>query len=231
MAYQMARLSVAYGLDPFLKELVVLGDNVYPTVAGLHRKANENDNYAGEILRPATMEERTAFYFPFAPPDDEYLWICHVFLRNRDHPVVGWGRASKQNVKMSTMLIWLPEMAQKRARGRAYRIAFNIGIPVIEEMYEFEDGTSMRTDPANAIVPLATPEDIERIESEILKQEYLDSGVVCQVEWDGTKKRIAGQVTKETAEKIKLYFLGEDGVIARRIQEKKGKGNADAGNQ
>jgi len=51
-AYQLARMAIAYGLDPFLKELVILGDNVYPTVAALQRKANEDPDYEGEEIRP-----------------------------------------------------------------------------------------------------------------------------------------------------------------------------------
>ena len=140
--YQMAKLSVAYGLDPFLGELVCLGDKPYPTVAAIQRKANEDPRFDGEECRPATPEERIAYYFPVEPPPDEYLWRCSVWVKDKSRPFVGWGRASKANVKMSTMQLWLPEMAQKRSRGRTYRLAFNIGIPTIEEMFEFEDGTT-----------------------------------------------------------------------------------------
>jgi hypothetical protein len=37
-------------------------------------------------------------------------------------PTVEWGHASKENVKMSTMQAWLPEMAIKRAVCRALRL-------------------------------------------------------------------------------------------------------------
>ena len=208
MAYQMARLSVAYGLDPFLKELVVLGDNVYPTVAALHRKANEDPNYDGEDLRPATEEERKAFYAPMPPPENEHLWRCGVYLKNRSHPIIGWGRASKENVKMSTMQIWLPEMAQKRARGRAYRIAFNIGMPTVEDMYEFEDGSTMRGDKEKEVVLMATPDDIDVIEKKIMVLDYVTKGHVTEKEWNQLKLAMGGQLTKERAEVIKLHFLG-----------------------
>lgn len=210
LAYQMAKLSASYGLDPFLKELVVLGDNVYPTAAALHRKANEDPNYDGEELRPANEAERKAFYYPAAPPEDEHLWVCYVHHRARKHPAVGWGRASKANVKMSTMQIWLPEMAQKRARGRAYRIYFNIGIPVVEEMYEFEDGTTMERDPRKEI-EYATKEQLEMLETRILKKEYLDKGLVLKEEWE----KIVGQtqkklLTKEQADIVIKMFLGPE---------------------
>ena len=37
-------------------------------------------------------------------------------------PTVEWGHASKENVRMSTMQAWLPEMAIKRAVCRALRL-------------------------------------------------------------------------------------------------------------
>jgi hypothetical protein len=212
MSYQLARLSVAYGLDPFLGELVILGDKPYPTVAALQRKANENSDFDGEICRPATAEERKDFYFPMEAPNDEYLWRCEVSMRNRKHPFVGWGRASRNNVKMSTMQIWLPEMAQKRARGRAYRLAFNIGMPTIEEMYEFEDGTKMKVDKANEVVALASPEVIERIEKEVLTEENLANGWILQKEWDGTKLALSQPVSKVLGDKLIAHFLGGDNI-------------------
>ena len=82
-AYQLARMAIAYGLDPFLKELVILGDNVYPTVAALQRKANEDPDYEGEEIRPCNEQERKEFYYPEAPPEHEYLWICKVYHKKR----------------------------------------------------------------------------------------------------------------------------------------------------
>ena len=220
MAYQMARLSVAYGLDPFLGELVCLGDKPYPTVAALHRKANEDPNFDGENCRPATMDERKDFYYPAEPPNDEYLWRCEVHVKNRKLPFIGWGRASKANVKMSTMQIWLPEMAQKRARGRAYRLAFNIGMPTIEEMYEFEDGSTMPRDKKSEVPELAPIEMIERIEKEVLTDQNRKQGWVLEKEWVGTTEALKQVVPKALAEKLILHFLGGDGQIGVIAQRK-----------
>lgn len=214
MGYQMAKLSIAYGLDPFLGELICLGDKPYPTVAALQRKANENEHFDGEICRPATQAERIEFYYPMEPPSNEYLWRCEVHVKNRKLPFVGWGRASKENVKMSTMQVWLPEMAQKRARGRTYRLVFNIGIPTVEEMYEFEDGTKMVA--TEGEIRLASPEMIERIEREVLTQENLEKHYVLQNEYDGLMEALQSQVTYARAEKTIEFFLGEKGVIAQR---------------
>jgi hypothetical protein len=150
-------------------------------VAAVLRKANENPNFDGEETRPATDEERKEFYKPFPPPDDEYLWRCAVYVKGKSRPFVGWGRASAKNVKMSTMQIWLPEMAQKRARGRAYRLAFNIGLPTIEEMWEFEDGTVLHADPEKQ-VDLAEPELIDKIFEEILTEQNRLDGLITDEE-------------------------------------------------
>lgn len=224
MAYQLAKLSVAYGLDPFLKELVILGDSVYPTVAALQRKANEDENFDGEICRPTTEEERVAFYHPLPPPNDEYLWRCEVLMKNRKLPFVAWGRASASNVKMSTMQIWLPEMAQKRARGRAYRLAKNIAIPVIEEMYEFEDGTTMQVDKSREI-ELATPAMITLVEEKILVEAFIPQGLITQHEWDRVVDAMKTPFTKLRAEAMLAHFLGpkwdgKEGILATRREVK-----------
>jgi len=221
-AYQLARLSIAYGLDPFLKELVILGDNVYPTVAALQRKANEDNDYLGEEIRPCTDQERKEFYYPEGPPEHEYLWICKVHHAKRKFPAIGYGRASNANVKMSTMQIWLPEMAQKRARGRAYRIFFNISIPTIEEMYEFEDGSRMQKNSGNQI-QLATPEQLQMLEEKVLLKDYLEKGVVLKHEWDGIVDKVQKKLlTFANADAALEYFLGAEkdgstGVIKERL--------------
>lgn len=231
LQYQVAKLAVAYGLDPFLGELVVLGNKPYPTVAAIQRKANEDERFDGEECRPASAQERTDFYLPLQPPDDEYLWRCEVWVKGKAHSFVGWGRASAKNVKMSTMQLWLPEMAQKRARGRTYRLAFNIGIPTIEEMYEFEDGTVMEVDPSKRIEASATVETImasvqqlEMINAHILIQQNLDDGLITDDEWNGISASW-DTMSSARAEKILQHFLGrkldsKEGVFAERKSQK-----------
>ena len=223
-AYQLARMAIAYGLDPFLKELVILGDNVYPTVAALQRKANEDPDYEGEEIRPCNEQERKEFYYPEAPPEHEYLWICKVYHKKRKFTAIGYGRASGVNVKMSTMQIWLPEMAQKRARGRAYRVFFNISIPTIEEMYEFEDGSRMAKNQPNQ-VQLATPEQLQMLEEKVLLKDYLEKGVVQQHEWDGIISKVQQKMlTYKNAYAALEYFLGvgcdgTTGIIKERLDK------------
>ena len=234
MQYQMAKLAVAYGLDPFLGELVNLGNKPYPTVAAIQRKANEDDRFDGEECKPASQEERIAFYFPMEPPVDEHLWRCSVWVKGKSRPFTGWGRASRANVKMSTMQLWLPEMAQKRARGRTYRLAFNIGIPTIEEMYEFEDGSVLEVDSSKRIEALAlvengdgdlaTVEQLELIGAHILVHSHLDSGLILESEWNGIVGAWEG-MSQTRAQTILQHFLGplldqKSGVFAERKSPK-----------
>lgn len=60
-------------------------------------------------------------------------------LETVTRPTVGEGRASKSNVKMSSMHIFLPEMAQTRAQNRALRAYTGYGGASVEELSEFAD--------------------------------------------------------------------------------------------
>ena len=67
--YMAARMAVAYGLDPFLGEMVFIpqykgGDLVgyqpYVGIGGVRRAARRTGEYDGRELRPCTKEEREA---------------------------------------------------------------------------------------------------------------------------------------------------------------------------
>jgi hypothetical protein len=53
-------------------------------------------------------------------------------------PTVEWGRASKENVRMSTMHSWLKEIAIKRAVARACRLFVGTWATSFEELPEVE---------------------------------------------------------------------------------------------
>jgi len=53
-------------------------------------------------------------------------------------PTVEWGRASKENVRMSTMQQWLKEIAIKRAFSRACRLFVGSCGTSFEELPEIE---------------------------------------------------------------------------------------------
>ena len=67
------------------------------------------------------------------PPDERKKIWEHL-----TQPTVEWGRASKKNVRMSTMLEWLPQIAIKRAVCRALRLYSGIGSTAFEELPQVE---------------------------------------------------------------------------------------------
>jgi len=121
----------AYGLDPLLREIFILGGNLYVSLAGLVRKANDSKTFAG-----SRFEE--------LPPtiDGERRYRCTVKkIIDGEHIAEfdGLGRASSENVSLNKRQgrpigeQWIDEMAQKRALARALRTAFSIGFPTLEE--------------------------------------------------------------------------------------------------
>jgi hypothetical protein len=115
----------AYGLDPALREVLVLGGNMYVTVQGLVRIAERSGEYAGcrfEELAPLEEGER------------RYRCIVRKIVQGQICAFEGLGRASVSNVQSKLVRDqWLDEMAQKRAMGRALRCAWPVSIPTWEE--------------------------------------------------------------------------------------------------
>ena len=122
-------LTKAYGLDPALREVVVLGGNAYVTIGGLLRIAERSGEFGGN-----TYEE-------LAPREDgeyRYRAVVHRRVGGEWRAFEGLGRANPRNVGMKTTReMWLDELAQKRALARAIRTACSIGIPADEEREDF----------------------------------------------------------------------------------------------
>lgn len=122
----------AYGLDPLLKEIVVLGGNPYIEVGGMVRIANR-DKYPpeGMTLRPATEEERK---LSNVPNDVEY-WCCELWKKGCNKPFVEFGEADKDTVNLfGKKPKDIRAMARTRAKGRALKGAYAINLPVFEEI-------------------------------------------------------------------------------------------------
>lgn len=128
-AGELARVAIAYGLDPMLQELIIYQGKLYCTIDGRIRKANEHQQYDGLECNPATDEERKAFRCS----DEEHLWIARVWRKDRRVPFVGYGRASGAKDRNPVSRDYGQEMAQKRAKHRALRDAFSLPLPGAEE--------------------------------------------------------------------------------------------------
>jgi hypothetical protein len=121
----------AYGLDPALREVLVLGGNMYMTAAAMVRIAERSGTYAGVALEEMPpLEEGERRY---------RATVRKVIATTVAGPVFGEfqgiGRASENNVASKIVREqWLDEMAQKRAISRAIRNAYPINVPAIDEM-------------------------------------------------------------------------------------------------
>jgi hypothetical protein len=121
------------GLNPILGHLTIIQDRLYITNAGLLHIAHSSGKLEGIKTRPATEEERKA-YFLGSNPRDIHLWKAEVYLKGQKEPYVGWGKAS-MNEKSWAVKSNPQEMAETRAVNRALRKAFNItGYTSVEEL-------------------------------------------------------------------------------------------------
>lgn len=123
-AVQLARLSIAYGLDPYAEELIIYQSKPYLTLKGALRLANQHRAFEGLECTPATDAERKAFRCR----DEEHLWKATVWRSDRRVPVVNYGRAHPGDGNPVSQK-WAQEMAQKRAKHRALRDAFSMPLP------------------------------------------------------------------------------------------------------
>jgi hypothetical protein len=128
-AIDVARVALAYGLDPFMGELIPYQGQPYVTIAGRLRLADDHPQFDGYDLEPATLHEHEAFRCH----DDEHLWKCVVYRKDRRRPTTAYGRAGGPAESNHVAKRWTPEIAQKRAIHRAMRAAFPMAIPGAEE--------------------------------------------------------------------------------------------------
>lgn len=126
-ALEVARVAVAYGLDPFLGELMPYKGRPYITFDGRVRIADRHPAYDGYDLEPASELEIKALR---ATPESS-VWKCTVYRKDRSRPTVAYGKAGGQGEQNKNIDVAL--LAQKRAIHRALRAAFPVPIPGLEE--------------------------------------------------------------------------------------------------
>lgn len=130
MALAVARVAVAYGLDPLMGELIPYQGKPYLTIDGRIRIADRHPAYDGYDIEPASEVERKAL----GAGSDQAVWKCTVYRKDRKRPTVAYGRAGGQaDPNSAAKNTWTAEIAQKRAIHRALRAAFPAPIPGLEE--------------------------------------------------------------------------------------------------
>ncbi len=133
----MAQVSISYGLDPILNELMIYQGNPYPTINARYRKAQETGKFDGINTRPATPEERKARNCR----EFDILYCAEVWRTNASHPFVGWGRVRGAERKGSEHLPIVKDadrMAEKRAEAMGLRKAFSMPVP-FQSWEEYEE--------------------------------------------------------------------------------------------
>jgi hypothetical protein len=130
----VARVAVAYGLDPFLGELIPYQGKPYITYDGRVRLADRHPAYDGFECDPATPDEIKAL----KAHADQVVFRCTVHRRDRRKPIIAFGRAGGPGENNPVAKQWTAEVAYKRAVHRAMRAAFPVPIPGLEESVSSE---------------------------------------------------------------------------------------------
>lgn len=137
-AFALARVALAYGLDPMRGELVPYQGKPYVTLDGYIRIADKNPQYNGFTHRPATQEEREGL----GAAKGETVWVANVYRKDRDYPVTMYGRAGGSNERnplvsgknrANQVFIEPSDQALIRALRRAMRASLAIPLPGEDE--------------------------------------------------------------------------------------------------
>jgi hypothetical protein len=128
-AAQLARVSLAYGLDPFMGELTIYKGKPYVTIDGRTRLALDHPMYDGMKCEPATPAQREAFRCG----ESEHLWYAEVWRKDKGHTFSAYGRSNFAGDTNFAVKTHPQEIARKRALHRALRDAFSIPLPGLEE--------------------------------------------------------------------------------------------------
>ena len=195
------------GLNPILGHLTIIQDRLYITNAGLLHIAHNSGKLQGIKTRPATEEERKA-YFLGNNPKDIHLWKAEVYLKGQKEPYVGWGKAST-NEKSWAVKSNPQEMAETRAVNRALRKAFNVaGYTSVEEI----DEDPQFTDENDEEEPI-TPEQVKILHAiaNLISKDFYEQEFKNWLK-DNTGKESSKELTKSEASDIadRLLTVLED---------------------
>lgn len=146
----MAEVSISYGLDPIMQELMIYQGNPYLTINARYRKAQETGKFDGLDSRPATVEERKERH----ANEGDYLYRAEAWVKGASHAFVGWGRvrAIETQGNPNLPIVKDPDrQAEKRAEAMALRKGFSMPVPfrsfeeLQEEIAETADGRQVST--------------------------------------------------------------------------------------
>ena len=87
----VSRVASDLQLDILREEVIWYQDRPYVTIKGLLRLLNQHPQFDNYELEPASEEVRRAMR---VKSDDEQVWICRVWRKDRSRPSIGYGRAT-----------------------------------------------------------------------------------------------------------------------------------------
>ena len=133
----LVEFAAAVGLHAELGHVVMYYGMPYVTIDGHYYYAHASREFDGIKTRPATPHERENAMIA----EGEHCWICEVYRKGFEYPVVGFGRARGDEkdpvIRGSYVEPKHPQrLAEKRAEAQALRKAFPLGLPSIEEERE-----------------------------------------------------------------------------------------------
>lgn len=133
----MAEVSISYGLDPVMQELMIYQGNPYPTINARYRKAQETGEFDGINTRPATAEEFKARH----GEGGDIIYCAEVWRKGCSHPFVGWGRVRAVERKGNEHLPIVKDpdrQAEKRSEAMGLRKGFSMPVP-FQSWEEFQE--------------------------------------------------------------------------------------------
>lgn len=164
------------GVRAELGEIMLYQGKPYITIDGRTRIAHRSGRLAGIQPRPASSLERKQF----GAADHEVLWICDVYRIGAPRSFRGWGVVNKNTDKNPVAKQFPRELAKKRAKYDALRMAF----PPDEEVAALMDASASYIEEAEQIAatrrasivtdPDVMPDDAETGEESALEE---DTGV------------------------------------------------------
>lgn len=135
---QIARLTLAYGLDPFLKHIEILGGRPYITHAGLlHYALNIEKRMVVKSVEPLSAEDRERFKDEIKPGEIWRKATIAVYMGEHFGVVEMCGYSKAGGPEESNAVakgFHKYAIAEKRALNRIVRTAFSIAVPSVEEM-------------------------------------------------------------------------------------------------
>ena len=93
----MARVASEMELDILREEVIWYHDRPYVTIKGLVHLLNRNPEFDNYELEPASEDLRKAMR---VTRDEEQVWVCRIWRKDRTRPSVGYGRATPEDTSV-----------------------------------------------------------------------------------------------------------------------------------